>query len=468
MLRGRVVQLLRDALALFLLKIDEALRQLLRLLLQRLALGDIRNDADEPRRLAGIGKLERSVDLQPTPRTALPANSANGVEAAARPHGILQRLLECVGVVRMQIALHELLLAQGPVLVRMPEDLVHALVFPNRAIRLDVPFEDAKRGSARRDPQARFAFPQRYFRAFARGDVEIHAENAVRSNGCMTAEPTLGPIWHAKAKLVLIGFVMLFQALLLGIACLQILEGDTRAQLVGGNDPCIRRQAEQTGLLRVDDGFGAGNVGLECAHLRRLQSEPQSQLALAERGLRFFQVRDVDDRADRAHGPPAMGRVAVVSPPLNGHPSHGPVGPHNAMQAAPFSFIGRVASRFQARGHGRLIARIEQPRRLRISQLRSCGQTQNGAQLGGEASSVALEIAVVNADTADLDCQTQQLIALVWRPNWGSTCAGGFFCGRSRGSGLRELLLRSIRCGGARWAPQSRLDGNSRSCPSPS
>ena len=57
----------------------------------------------------------------------------------------------------------------------------------------------------------------------------------------MTAEPTLGPIWHAKAKLVLVGFVMMFQALLLGIACLQILEGDTRAQLVGGNDPCIRR-----------------------------------------------------------------------------------------------------------------------------------------------------------------------------------------------------------------------------------
>src|SRR4026207_2337133 len=151
MLRGRVVQLLRDALALLLLKIDKALRQLLRLLLQRLALGDVRNDADEPRRLAGIGKLERSVDLQPTPRTAFAANSANGVEAAARPHGILQRLLECVGVVRMQIALHELLLAQGPVLVRMSEDLVHTLVLPNRAIRLDLPFEDAKRSSARGD-----------------------------------------------------------------------------------------------------------------------------------------------------------------------------------------------------------------------------------------------------------------------------------------------------------------------------
>ena len=259
---------------------------------------------------------------------------------------------------------------------------------------------------------------------------------------------------------------MLFQALFLGVACLQVFEWYACAQFIGGNDPRIRRQAEQMGLLGVDDGFGAGNVGLECAHLRRLQGEPQSQLALAERGLRFFQVRDVDDRADRAHGPPAIGRIAVESPPLNGHPSHGPVGPHNSMQAAPFSSIGRVASRFQARGHGRLIARIEQPRRLRISQLRSCGQTQNGAQLGGEPSSVVLEIAVVNADTADLDCQAQQLIALVWRPNWGSTCAGGFFCGRSRGSWLRELLLRSIRRGGAR--PQSRLDGNSRSCPSPS
>ena len=157
----------------------------------------------------------------------------------------------------------------------------------------------------------------------------------------------------------MVGFIVLLQTLLLGIAGLQVLEGYARAQLVGGNDPCFRRQAEQTGLLRIDDGFAAGNVGLECPHLRCLQGEPQSELALAQRSLRFFQVRDVDDSADRAHGLPPIGRIAIVPPPVDGHPADGSVGPHDPMHAAPFSFIGRVASRFHARVHGRSIAFIE-------------------------------------------------------------------------------------------------------------
>ena len=114
MLRGRIVQFLRDALALLLLKVDKALGKLLRLLLQPLALGDIRNHANKSQWLAGIGQLEFSVDLQPT-QIALATNPANGVEVAARPHGILQRLLECVGVVRMQVVVYELLPAQTAV-----------------------------------------------------------------------------------------------------------------------------------------------------------------------------------------------------------------------------------------------------------------------------------------------------------------------------------------------------------------
>ena len=89
MLRGRVVQFLRDALALLLLKVDEALGQLLRLLLQRLALGDIRNHPDQTPWLARIGQLGLSIDLQPTLQTALLADTACDVEVAARLHRIL-------------------------------------------------------------------------------------------------------------------------------------------------------------------------------------------------------------------------------------------------------------------------------------------------------------------------------------------------------------------------------------------
>ena len=90
------------------------------------------------------------------------------------------------------------------------------------------------------------------------------------------------------------------------------------------------------GLLRIDDGLAAGNIGLERAHLRCLQGEPQSQLALAQRCLGFFQVGDIDDGTDRAHGPPSIGRVAIVPPPLNGHPPHAPSG--RTMRCTPLHF----------------------------------------------------------------------------------------------------------------------------------
>ena len=100
MLRGRVVQFLRDALAFLLLKVDETPGKLLRLLLQRYTLSDIRNHTYKPQWLAGIGELEFSIDLQPA-QFALPTNPANRVEVASGPHRILQRLLERVGVVWM-------------------------------------------------------------------------------------------------------------------------------------------------------------------------------------------------------------------------------------------------------------------------------------------------------------------------------------------------------------------------------
>ena len=75
---------------------------------------------------------------------------------------------------------------------------------------------------------------------------------------------------------MVVSFIMLLQALLLGITRLQVLHRNARAQLIDGNDPSIFRQAEQFGLLCIDDGFRAANFDLECPHLRCLQGEPQS------------------------------------------------------------------------------------------------------------------------------------------------------------------------------------------------
>ena len=83
MLRSRIVQFLRDALALLLLKVDEALGQLLRLLFQHLALGDIRNHPDQTPWLARIGELSLSINLQPTLQPATGMDTACDVEVAA-------------------------------------------------------------------------------------------------------------------------------------------------------------------------------------------------------------------------------------------------------------------------------------------------------------------------------------------------------------------------------------------------
>ena len=121
-------------------------------------------------------------------------------------------------------------------------------------------------------------------------------------------------------------------------------------------DTAKGRQAKQMGLLGIDDGFASSGIGLERPHLRCLQGEPTSELALMQRGLRLFQVRDVDDGADRAHGLSTFSRVAIVPPPVNGHPPDRPVGPQDLMHPTPFSFVGLGASRFHASGHDRSVA----------------------------------------------------------------------------------------------------------------
>ena len=84
---------------------------------------------------------------------------------------------------------------------------------------------------------------------------------------------------------MVVSFIMLLQALLLSITRLQVFHRYARAQLINRNDPSVVWQTEQSGLLCIDDGFLAADCDLKCPHLRCLQSEPQSQLALAKRIL---------------------------------------------------------------------------------------------------------------------------------------------------------------------------------------
>src|SRR5262249_27347416 len=127
------------------------------------------------------------------------------------------------------------------VLPRSTENLVHAIVFPDRLIRHRIPFEDAKGRAAHRDPQALLALPKCDLGMLALGDVESHTEYSVCSDGCMSAEPSLRSTWHPQTKLVQISLVVLLEPLLLGIALAQILEGDAHPQLVGANDECFFR-----------------------------------------------------------------------------------------------------------------------------------------------------------------------------------------------------------------------------------
>jgi hypothetical protein len=114
------------------------------------------------------------------------------------------------------------------------------------------------------------------------------------------------------------------------------------------------------------------------------------------------------------------------------------------MYPTPFSFVGRDARRLQARVHGCSIAFIKYPRGVFVGHLCSRWQTEDGAQLRGEAGSVFLQIAVVNTDASNLNCQTQQLIALVCPPCWASAFDNGLRHSQPHTFNGCKLMPRSI------------------------
>ena len=110
----------------------------------------------------------------------------------------------------MYVVLQELLPRQGAVLACATKDLERTIIRPKGAVRLDIPFKDAKRACVRRDPQTCLALSKRRLGPLALGNIEIHTENAVRPDGCIRAEPTFGPVWHAKPQLVVVSLIVLF------------------------------------------------------------------------------------------------------------------------------------------------------------------------------------------------------------------------------------------------------------------
>src|SRR5262245_43982129 len=118
------------------------------------------------------------------------------MEIAARAQSVLESGLEGLHVIGMQVSLDELPPAEDAVGARMSENLVHAIIYPDRLIRLHVPFENAERGHVGRDTQQRLTFAKRLLRALAFGHVEVHAKDAVGSNGGVGAEPALGAVRH--------------------------------------------------------------------------------------------------------------------------------------------------------------------------------------------------------------------------------------------------------------------------------
>ena len=113
MLDSGIVQFLRNALTLFILKGRQTLGKFLGFLLQPLTLSDICDHANEPRRLTCTGELVSSIELQPALQAALYANPTNYAETTSRPHSILPRHLDCVRVVWMKVFLLKLLSGQS-------------------------------------------------------------------------------------------------------------------------------------------------------------------------------------------------------------------------------------------------------------------------------------------------------------------------------------------------------------------
>ena len=202
--------------------------------------------------------------------------------------------------------------------------------------------------------------------------------------------------------------MLLGEATLFGITRVQILEWYAFAHLVSGDNSRAFRQTEQHGFLLVDAGFVGCDVGLEGAHFRRIQGEPQTQLALAACRLDFLQLRNINDGADRVDRAQTLGRVTIESSSVDRYPSSRPVGMADPMYDTPFSFVGSPYRLRDSRAYGGPISFVDEESGLVVGHLCPRGEAENPAEFRRETGHHSLEISLENADVADLDRQRKE------------------------------------------------------------
>src|SRR5439155_10056926 len=172
----------------------------------------LRNVCDHAKQAHGVALqlgFKSPVNFDPPLRAALLLNAASELEVSARLQGFLKGGLESMDVVGVQVVLDEPLPGHGPVITRMTEDFVHTVILPDRTIGRHIPLEDTEGGGAHGEPKTGLAFTQSNFRALALGNVACNAEQAIRFDRGMRTQPTVRPIGHADAELMMVEFIVL-------------------------------------------------------------------------------------------------------------------------------------------------------------------------------------------------------------------------------------------------------------------
>src|SRR5262249_40214863 len=88
--------------------------------------------------------LESRLQTQPALRAVFASDAVSRMYRPSRLESGVEGLFDRGNILLKHITFDQLSFAERAIFVRMPEDLVHALVFPNRKIRLHIPLEDSQ------------------------------------------------------------------------------------------------------------------------------------------------------------------------------------------------------------------------------------------------------------------------------------------------------------------------------------
>src|SRR6476620_10739157 len=123
--------------------------------------------------------MEPAVNLQPAHYAVIAMDPTGRIESTALDR-LQQSWLERLRVPMIEVGVEEYALGQRTFVSGAPEYLVQAVVFPEDAIRVGLPFEDAKARVLGRDQQQGLAFVKGRQCLLAAAYVDVDAENLVR------------------------------------------------------------------------------------------------------------------------------------------------------------------------------------------------------------------------------------------------------------------------------------------------